>query len=488
MYAGTPAPTVIQETMMVAQGQSVVGEFSSVCLGDKRLEQRLSGIVRAMELSPAESLVEQAGDGAALEATYRFLTNDRVTPEAVLAGHVTKTVERASAHDSVLVVHDTTEFRFGGSKERTGLGRISTRKRNGFLAHYSICLSPNGEPLGCLELLAWSRLDEKKRFKAKGSLRDPDRESLRWAESAQRASERLYGKSSPIHVMDREGDQFELFATLCEDDERFVVRLGHDRRLTKGRGRDGDPMLNESLASGPARFVREVKIGRRERESAGNKRHVYPEREPRIAHLEIRAKRIALHRAHQHAEHLPNSLDLHFIEAREVDAPVDATPVIWRLVTTEPIDTNSQIGEVIDMYRKRWLIEEFFKAIKTGCRFESHQLENIRGLLIALSIESTIAWQILRLRYVARHHPDAPGAELLNEEQHHALIRLRAVRGEAGQNLSVEDVIHELARLGAHLRNNGPPGWVVLKRGLRKLNLLAEGLRLGAQTEDPRRM
>ena len=36
----------------------------------------------------------------------------------------------------------------------------------------------------------------------------------------------------------------------------------------------------------------------------------------------------------------------------------------------------------------------------------------------------------------------------------------------------------ELARLGVHLRNNGPPGWAVLKRGLRKLNLLTEGLSL----------
>jgi len=42
----------------------------------------------------------------------------------------------------------------------------------------------------------------------------------------------------------------------------------------------------------------------------------------------------------------------------------------------------------------------------------------------------------------------------------------------------VQEVVDELARLGVHLRNNGPPGWAVLKRGLRKLNLLAQGLSL----------
>ena len=278
--------------------------------------------------------------------------------------------------------------------------------------------------------------------------------------------------------MDREGDQFGLFATLAADNERFVVRLGHDRRLRKGRGRDGFPMLNEHLAQGPSRFVRQVHLGRRERERATKKQNIFPERTARDAVLEVRAKRIELHRAHQHAEHLPQFVTLNFVEAREVDAPPGMAPVIWRLVTTEPIDTDSQVGKVIDMYRKRWLIEEFFKAIKTGCRFEAHQLEDIRGLLVALAIESTIAWKLLRLRYLDRECPDANGETILSEEQRHALCHIRAQRGIASESLTVRDVTSELATLGSHIKNNGPPGWLVMKRGLRKLDLLAQGLSL----------
>ena len=175
-----------------------------------------------------------------------------------------------------MVLHDTTEFRFGGTKERRGLGRISNKKRDGFLAHYSLCVSLQGDPLGCLELLAWSRLDEDKRPKCRGSLPDPDRESLRWTEAAERTSARLHGKTSPIHVLDREGDQFGLFATLADENERFVVQLGHDRRLRKGRGRDGFPMLNERLAEGTARFTRKVHLGKRERERAAKKAEHFP--------------------------------------------------------------------------------------------------------------------------------------------------------------------------------------------------------------------
>ena len=466
--------------MRQTRGQSIVGEFEGISLGDKRLDRRLSTIVEAMEDAPGSSLVEQAGNVAALEATYRFLSNRRVIPEAIFEGHAVKTAERAATHERVLIVHDTTEFRFGGSKERTGLGRVSTNKRDGFLAHYSLCLAPDGEPLGCLELFAWSRMDEKKRSKAYGSLRDPNRESLRWIQSAERASLHLVGKSTPIHVMDREGDQFELFASLIDADERFVIRLGHDRRLKKGRGRDGHPMLNEVLGCGPVRLVRRVQLGRRERDAATMKQAVHPEREARSALLEIRATAVDLHRAHQHAEHLPDCLPLNFVEAREVGAPNGTTPVIWRLVTTEPIGTTDQIAEVIDFYRRRWVIEEFFKAIKTGCRFESHQLEDIKGLLTALVIESAIAWQILRLRHVARREPDAPGSALLTAQQFETLRLLRASRGEHMVIITVQNTIDELARLGVHLPNNGPPGWAVLKRGLRKLNLLVEGLSLAA--------
>ena len=387
-------------------------------------------------------------------------------------------MERASVHESVLVVHDTTEFRFGGAKERRGLGRLNASKREGFLAHYSICVSPSGEPLGSLELFAWSRLDDRKRQRNTGSLRAPDRESQRWLESAQLTAERLYEKTSPIHVMDREGDQFELFAGLCDSQQRFVIRLGHDRRLSKGRGKDEHPRLNETLASGPAKFVREVELGRRERDKSTNKRAVFPERSSRKGRIEVRAKRIDLYRSHQRAEHLPDCLTLNFVEAREVDAPPDTVPVVWRLVTTEAIETREQVEMVIDNYRKRWIVEEFFKAIKTGCRFESHQLEDAQGLLVALSIESALAWQILRLRYVSRQCPEGSGEHLLTERQRSVVVALRTRRGEDVGTLSVADVVAELARLGAHIPNNGPPGWLVLKRGLRKLNMLAEGLSL----------
>ena len=58
----------------------------------------------------------------------------------------------------------------------------------------------------------------------------------------------------------------------------------------------------------------------------------------------------------------------------------------WVLWTSEPVETAEQVAQVVDGYRTRWLIEEYFKALKTGCAFEERQLRSIRTLTNALGL------------------------------------------------------------------------------------------------------
>ena len=76
-----------------------------------------------------------------------------------------------------------------------------------------------------------------------------------------------------------------------------------------------------------------------------------------------------------------------------------------------------QITSVIDIYRKRWLIEEYFKAIKIGCGFEKRQLESKKALLNAMAFFSPIAWQMLRLREMQRSYPQELASRVLNSNQ-----------------------------------------------------------------------
>jgi hypothetical protein len=310
-------------------------DFDSADLGDKRLKQRLTRTVDAAELAPGSSLPQRAGSSAALEGTYRFFANKKVTPEELFGAHVRSTVERAAADPTVLVIHDTTEFRFGGEEPRDGMGWLNSEHKQGFLAHFSVCVGLTGRPMGSLGLHAWVRQGAKAGKKTKmADLRDPDRESQRRLDAALVAAERLHGKTECIHVMDREADQFELLAMLLDHDQRFVVRLAHDRRLKAGRGRTSEPMLFESLSECPLFFVREVALAARGKPPGSNKMDVFPPRRSRSARLEVRAGERQIFTSHMAPAHVPTSLRLHVIEVRETNPPRGEAPIVWRLVTT----------------------------------------------------------------------------------------------------------------------------------------------------------
>lgn len=461
-------------------------EFQNVQLHDKRLKRRLKLMVDAAEKNPGASLPKQAGSPAELEGTYRFIENDQISPETILDSHVHCTVERCERQPFVFVVHDTTKFKFGGEKPRDGLGRLGSEKSHGFYGHFSIGISPTGEPLGTLGLYAWQRGGKPSGSKKSQSQSqsDPDRESLRWIDSALHTGELLYDKVDAVHVMDREGDSWELLAFLLDANQHFVIRLCHDRRLEPGRCEPQTPKLFESLSNSSFFFERQVALSDRNKRS-NNFPRSYSARAGRLAHLEVRAGNHEVFIGNNASKHLPPSLNLNFVEVREINPPGDEEPVIWRLVTTEPIDTEEQVAAIVDAYRTRWVIEELFKALKTGCRYQQHQLESSHSLLILLAIETAIAWRMLLARWLAHNDPEAPGTHILNETQ------LRLIELLAKQNNrkfpakpAVKHVLYEIAVLGGHIKNNGPPGWLVLRRGFDELLSIERGWLLSLSVRD----
>src|SRR5688572_11512122 len=90
-------------------------EFETADVGDARRLRRLLSLAEAIEEDPAASFPTATVTEAGLEGAYRFLNNDDVTTEGILAGHFQQTVERAAQEDVVIAAHDTTIFQFPGS-------------------------------------------------------------------------------------------------------------------------------------------------------------------------------------------------------------------------------------------------------------------------------------------------------------------------------------------------------------------------------------
>lgn len=465
----------------MAAVQPISNEFAGADFNDERLSKRLLKLVNALASEPSRSFPDAALDDAALEATYRFLGNERVSPEAVLAPHVAQTRRRASRRKTVLVVHDTTEFVFRGDRE--GLG-VVTNNAPGFFSHASLAVSADGKriPLGVLSTGTFIRERRATRSRPRGRTEE-ELVSFRWWQSVETSSALLGEQVRAVHVMDREADASRLLSRLVKSGERFVIRARFDRQLDTAPPDSG--RLRQRLALTEQLIEREVELSPR---GTGSRKRIgirpknlktHPPRARRVARLAIGAARIRLKetdRVDGAYVESRGTFEVNAIWVREIDTPEGQAPVDWMLFTSEPIKTPENLEFVVDAYRARWVIEEYFKALKTGCAFESRQLEGKRSLLNALAVFAPLAWRLLLLRSAAHYGEATPATSVVSPLE----LTILKKRPKSGlpENPTARDVLYEVARLGGHIKNNGEPGWMVLGRGFEKLLLLTEGARL----------
>jgi hypothetical protein len=110
----------------------------------------------------------------------------------------------------------------------------------------------------------------------------------------------------------------------------------------------------------------------------------------------------------------PSRLTVNVVSVCEKDAPAGVEPVEWFLLTTGLIDMKEEILRVVDAYRTRWMIEEYFK---TGCAFETRQLETKTTIVKALALFTPVAWTLLRMRTLSRQSPTAAATTVLSPVQ-----------------------------------------------------------------------
>jgi hypothetical protein len=420
-------------------------------------------MTQLLAANPGASLPKAMGCEAAIEAGYRLLRNPRVTQAKLLEPHLEGTAALVKGHaGTVVVAHDTTEFCFPG-ESREGLGCLQNN-RQGFFGHFGLALVPAPDvatPLGVLGFSNYFR--GKKRIGRRSSRqghKDPKNENKRWWKLVEECEERLEeGSPRPIHVMDREADSYEVMTELKLRGCRFVIRAAHVRRIEID---DNKAFDDGSQLPGTVVFERSVPINRRQIRGARQK--IHPNRDARVVKLRIHARSMDLRRCTYLPESFPDALKLNLVLVEEIGCPDGEEPICWRLWTTEPVATVDDLKAVVDAYKSRWLIEEFFKALKTGCNYEKKQLDSADTLTTMLGLYIPIACQLLSLRSLTRSgEADLPATCLMSKGN---LDALRALdRGKLPEHPTIGDALAAIARRGGHIKNNGAPGWQVLWRG-----------------------
>lgn len=442
--------------------EEIAAEFKDVSLGDARLDRRLQRVVVQLAASPASSFPVQMGSTADREALYRFLGNEEVTLSALLAPHFAETRKRIRG-SVVRVAHDSTSLVYRGDRE--GLGAVKHRGQ-GFFAHCALAVDvgERREPLGILGIRTFAHTKAKEHQKAPRSKQaarchhTPREEKLssRWEKTALEVSAALPPGVQAIHVMDQEADDFAMLAALLENRLRFVVR-GSGTRLTA----EAKESLREVMGRRPGKLFRTVQLGHRKPRGSA------PRRAEREAELSICWAEVNLQRSWW-AQTNAHTLQLTVVHVYEDSPPEGEERIEWFLLTSEAVSNLEEATAVVDHYRARWVIEEYFKALKTGCAIEKRQLTNYDALVRTLGLFVPIAWKLLALRSLANNPIPRPAAELFDDEDL-AVIRVLLRKRRSDHHLSekptVRDAMLAIAALGGHIKNNGDPGWLVLGRG-----------------------
>ena len=95
--------------------------------------------------------------------------------------------------------------------------------------------------------------------------------------------------------------------------------------------------------------------------------------------VEVRAARVTLRPRGDQTGSFPATVNV--VLVREVNPPEGEEPVEWILLTSLPIDTIEQVHMVIQYYTVRWMVEVFFRTLKSGCRVEARRFETIDAFL-----------------------------------------------------------------------------------------------------------
>lgn len=441
-------------------------EFKVVELGDKRLEQRLKVVAEGLAARPQAPINQASADWAATKAAYRLFANPKAAEDKIFAAHRTCTVQRLQGQAVVLAIQDTTYLNYSHHPQTRGLGPIGDSRSDaqGLIMHATLVVTPEGLPLGLLTQKIWARTSYSQQSeRERKNTAIEQKESYRWVEALQETVAWAPASIQVVTLCDREADIYEFLAEAQRLEAKFVLRAAWDRHITHEDCPRLWPLLERQAVAGSLTIELPARA----------------QRPPRQARLALRFTAVTLEPPQRHRAALPTplpSLLVYAVHVKEVGPPPEEPAVEWMLLTNIPVHTVDEARQRVEWYRKRWLVEEFHKVLKSGCRVEACRLQTAQRLIRYVTLCRVIAWRLYWLTYVNRTTPTAPATTVLAREEVAALQALcSGARPPTAPPLTTREAVRLIGRLGGFLgrHHDGEPGITVLWRGWQRLADLA---------------
>jgi hypothetical protein len=407
----------------------------------------------------------------------RFLRNRSVTA-AEMSAYASEATARRVAGREVIAIQDTSELVLGGRRARaSGYGPVGKGGAlGGLLLHPVLAVEAGtGALLGLVDAKVWNR--EGGKASARRKRATAAKESQRWLDGATRAGEVLAAAASITVVADREGDIYEQFA-LRPANVHLIVRACQDRRIEA----DGEEPASAKLFS----FIDGLPVQSRLTLTIP----AAPGRPARTTELAVRFAPVVLRKPmNGAAPDLPETVAVTCVDIRETTRPEDGEPVHWRLLTTHPVATAGAARRIIDLYRRRWIIEEFFRTLKTaGFDIEDAAIADPPAMINFAAAATVAAVSVMQLVQARDGKTGQSLTDAFDPVDQPVLEAVSAkLEGKTARQKnphptgSLAFAAWTIGRLGGWTGYYGKPGPRVMRRGLHDFQHIKYGATLGLQ-------
>lgn len=357
---------------------------------DIRIQKRI-GFSMSKMLTLGSSIINRLSSLHAEKiGFYRMLSNTRFSHDDLLGGSFKLCVSNIDT-EHVLAIQDTTEFNYSGLKTKLGpddpdVGPTGSSKVTGFFCHPMLVINPVSNSLiGFSSVQIYNRTWEQpgKKERKYAQLNIEEKESYRWIKSSLETKELLSENIKVTIIGDRENDIYEDFDRVPDGRTNLLIRSRCDRNIV-GEYKKLYNLLENTNVTGSI----EVEI-------TGQKN-----RKKRTAQIDIKFTKAKIC-APSNVKATQKDIEIYVVEATENTStiPTGEAGISWKLLTTHKIENLDQAVECINWYKKRWLIEELFRVIKTkGFEIESSQLGDGFKLKKLLAMTLEVALQVMRLK------------------------------------------------------------------------------------------
>lgn len=458
----------------------ITDEMKTVALPDKRLDERLRQVLSQVAARPTASIPAACGGRAEMVAAYRFFENENTSFDNILQPHREATRQRMAAQPTVILVQDTTEIDVTRPEQQVvGAGPLDGNSRRGALLHLLHAFTPDGTPLGTIQGTAWTREEgpgcASLTRAQRAAMPIEDKESRRWVLGLRQAVEqsRHCPATRLILAADSESDIYEVLAEGTAETNRidWIVRACQDRvLLCEGGENKGETHLRDYLLEQPELFRKTIPVrGRKAKvgcETSGRKQP----RQSRKAEVVIRAARVTLRPPWRADRKLP-PVTINVVLVREVDPPPGDEPVEWLLLTTLPVDDLEKVREVIQYYCMRWMIEVFFRVLKSGCLVEDRLFEYMDRLLTCLGVYVIVAWRTLYVCRLGRSCPEMDCEAIFEPAEWKSVWKVVHREDPPAKPPALGVFVRLVAQLGGYIdRKRTEPGPQTLWIGLQRMH------------------